>query len=86
MQVYTVNRHIKGWAVYDATGARVSGVYGSRDQAFTRRDDMNAAAARRVAERRIPCMCCKTDFLSKGIQNRLCDSCRGTSLNLQMVG
>ena len=86
MQVYTVKHHIKGWAVYDAAGMRVSGTYESREVAMTRRDRMNAETARRVAERVIPCMCCKTNFLSKGIQNRLCNSCSGTGLSLQMVG
>jgi hypothetical protein len=75
MRTYRVDRHLRGWAVYDDTGARVTAAASCIDTALTSMDYLVREQERRAQEMRRDCMCCRVTFLSKGIHNRLCGGC-----------
>ena len=67
-----------GYAVLDPKGERVA-MRPRRDNA-----EMACAAHQQIADREAkrmqrPCLCCGAGFLSAGVHNRLCGSCRGRS-------
>lgn len=70
-------RHAPGFGhqVIDPDG-NVYGVYHNPAHAETARDGMQARTD--AAAKRMPrgCICCGNKFLSEGIHNRMCPSCR----------
>lgn len=69
----------QGHCLFDPDGKRVGTAYGSAIQARARcghQQKLADAAARRIVR---PCMCCRKEFQSDGIGNRLCQNCRGAS-------
>lgn len=65
-----------GWRVVDRMGQPVGDAWPSRRAATTAAVARNAAAARAKGKKERPCVCCGQTFLSEGIHNRLCNSCR----------
>jgi hypothetical protein len=71
-------RYVKGmgYAVFDPEGERASCFFHHHDLADARRLDMQAERDAALKRKQRPCMCCGRPFMSQGIHNRLCDSCR----------
>ena len=67
---------IKCWTVQDGDGRRISGVYATQREAESRRDVLIEANRKKHQSRKRPCMCCAKTFVSEGIHNRLCATCR----------
>jgi hypothetical protein len=69
----------QGYYIADPDGVAVSCIIKGQDQAQMCLDAKQAAydlKRKRIAR---PCMCCKRQFASEGIHNRLCDPCRAKS-------
>lgn len=66
----------QGYVVLDPSRMRVSGFYPDTGSAQTRCDTLNAELDRKKRRGPRSCMCCGQSFLSEGVHNRLCDSCR----------
>lgn len=65
----------RGYMVEGPRG-EIRGPFGSKDNADTCRDELEARdnLARKKITR--PCLCCRKPFESEGIHNRLCAVCR----------
>lgn len=66
-----------GWIVVDPMGAKRSEPVEQKHVAQAHRDRLQAEADRRAKRGARACMCCRQQFDSAGIHNRLCPTCKG---------
>lgn len=66
----------RGYAVLDPSRKQVGGLYPNTSSALARCDKLNDELDRKKKRGPRPCMCCGATFLSEGVHNRMCDSCR----------
>ena len=70
------------FAVFNAKGVRVSGLYDCREFALTRAESLERQAGRQ--ER--PCLTCAKPFMSEGVHNRMCNRCRQDAAGKAYLG
>ncbi|PKP71876.1 MAG: hypothetical protein CVT82_00475 [Alphaproteobacteria bacterium HGW-Alphaproteobacteria-4] len=76
MSGFCLQRQGRGWIVAGPNGRALTGVYGDRNLAAVRLGELQDLAETTERRMRRACMCCGREFLSAGIQNRLCAGCR----------
>ena len=64
-----------GWRLVDPEGKPQAAFY-TKDRAQTALEAAQARTDAALGRRRRPCLCCRSEFESEGIHNRLCDTCR----------
>ncbi|WP_339745631.1 hypothetical protein [uncultured Maricaulis sp.] len=80
---YTVRSVGNGrFAVFNAKGVRVSGLYDCKDFALTRAESL----ARQARRQERPCLTCAKPFMSEGIHNRMCNPCRRDAAGKAYLG
>lgn len=70
-----VHRAADKHVVYRPDGA-IHGIYETAKAAQATRQHKQAQDDERLGKKERPCLCCQRAFLSDGIHNRLCDTCR----------
>jgi len=66
----------RGYAIIDPSGRVVSGYYYDRSNLEDRLAELNAALNGKMKRGPRLCMCCRGEFLSQGVHNRMCARCR----------
>ncbi len=71
----------QGYCVVDPDGKRASIYTLSKTMAEQWCDQKQTARDAAAKRKRRPCLCCKREFDSEGVHNRLCNSCRTRASN-----
>jgi len=66
----------RGYAIIDPSGRVVSGHYYDRSNLEDRLAELNAALNGKMKRGPRLCMCCRSEFQSQGVHNRMCPRCR----------
>lgn len=88
MAEYRTQKTRDAFVVLNADGERVGPLWANELAAERERKRMQDAYDGRVKRGMRPCLCCKTEFHSEGIHNRLCGCCKAhaSTLGRDMAG